>query len=93
MSKTLTIQTKPEPCLPIRGFAHHWIIVQGTPGDPYAEGHCKYCPKRQLFKMAWPAKLDWNQLKHDRRIEERRRFRARSKRDTTLVLTEKEMME
>ena len=79
MNKGLTVQTKPEPCTKARGFAHHWVIVQGTPGDPYAEGRCKYCPKRRLFKMAWPQKLDWNALKAARKLEERKRFRRKVK--------------
>ena len=65
------------PCTKDRVLAHHWLITQNRPGNPYAEGHCKHCRKRRLFKMAWPNKLDWRKLATERQEEEKKRFGAR----------------
>ena len=80
MTRGLTIQTKPEPCTEIRGFAHHYPnIHQMKEGDPYAEDTCIHCHKRRLFKVAWPAKLDWNALRAARKLEERKHFRRKAR--------------
>ena len=80
MTRGLTVQTKPEPCTKARGFAHHYPNIHQTKeGDPYGEDTCIHCGKRQLFKMSWPQKLDWNALRVARKLEERKRFRRKVK--------------